>query len=176
MLTPPSGKVLLALYCLQRDGQHLFSPCSFTIPLGNHKNSLHRPRRRTSFSRAPPPELRLSAPFGRRVASNRQKGQRLLPPLITHTFHPKTTLILKSSMMGLTILDTWLAGTAAHASCTKHAGVTCQRTVWATGKTYSWYTNAMLIDRGRAASPPSAWHWKAAPSIKANLATSEARP
>ena len=29
-------------------------------------------------------------------------------------------------MMGLSMLDTWLAGTVAHASCTKHTDVTRQ--------------------------------------------------
>jgi hypothetical protein len=55
-LTPLfSGKVLLASIVYKETVSTFSHPVSFTIPLGNHKNSLHRPRRRTSFSRAPPP-------------------------------------------------------------------------------------------------------------------------
>ena len=74
------------------------------------------------------------------------------------------------------MLDTWLAGTVAHAFDVKHAGVIRQRTVWTTGKTHYSYTNAMLIDRAAQRHPVSIVAWKIAPSIKANLATSEARP
>jgi hypothetical protein len=131
---PFSGKVLLPSQVYITRANTFYSTSSSPFTKGIRKTLFKRPKTSVLDPQGGPPELQVPAPLVEELLpSSKAKGS---SPSHINTFHPKTTLKLKSSMMGLSMLDTWLAGTVAHAFNVKHAGVIRQRTVWTTGKTH----------------------------------------